>query len=70
MGWTRGRGLGRASLTLGAVLLAGAGAAWGWRNIALGAGILLVGGMLLTPRTVRVPDGAGEPTALWKEAGV
>jgi amino acid transporter len=63
-------GLGLVIAGFNAVLLAGAGAAWGWHNIALGAGILVVSGMLLTPRTVGVPARAGEPTALWKKAGV
>jgi hypothetical protein len=63
-------GLGLLIAGFNAVLLAGAGAAWGWRNIALGVGILAISGILLTPRTARLPARALEDTQVWKKAGV
>jgi amino acid transporter len=43
-------GLGLLIAGFNAVLLAGAGAAWGWRNIALGVVVLMVNVVLFTPR--------------------
>ena len=48
-------GLGLVLAAFNTVLLAGAGAAWGWRNIALGVAVLGANVVLLTPRR----DGAG-----------
>jgi amino acid transporter len=57
-------GLGLVIAVFNTVLLAGAGTAWGWRNIALGVAALMVVVVLLTPRgagrqgeiDVRSPD--------------
>jgi amino acid transporter len=43
-------GLGLVLAVVNTVLLAGAGAAWGWRNIALGVAVLMASVVLLTPR--------------------
>jgi amino acid transporter len=43
-------GLGLALAVFNTVLLAGAGAAWGWHNIALGVAVLIANVVLLTPR--------------------
>ena len=43
-------GLGLFLAAFNTVLLAGAGAAWGWHNIALGIGVLIASVVLLTPR--------------------
>ena len=43
-------GLGLLIAGFNTVLLAGAGAAWGWRNIALGVVVLMANVVLLTPR--------------------
>jgi amino acid transporter len=43
-------GLGLCLALFNTVLLAGAGAAWGWRNIALGVAVLMANVVLLTPR--------------------
>jgi amino acid transporter len=43
-------GLGLVIAVFNTVLLAGAGAAWGWRNIALGVVVLVANVVLLTPR--------------------
>ena len=46
-------GLGLLIAAFNTVLLAGAGAAWGWHNIALGVAVLLVNVVLLTPHSGR-----------------
>ena len=43
-------GLGLFLAVFNTVLLAGAGAAWGWHNIALGVAVLIANVVLLTPR--------------------
>ena len=43
-------GLGLVLAAFNTVLLAGAGAAWGWHNIALGVAVLIANVVLLTPR--------------------
>jgi two-component system, sensor histidine kinase len=43
-------GLGLLLAAFNTVLLAGAGAAWGWRNIALGVAVLMANVVLFTPR--------------------
>ena len=43
-------GLGLLLAAFNTVLLAGAGAAWGWRNIALGVAVLVANVVLFTPR--------------------
>jgi len=49
-------GLGLFLAGFNTVLLAGAGAAWGWRNIALGIGVLTANVVLLTPRAAGRED--------------
>ncbi len=46
-------GLGLLIAGFNTVLLAGAGAAWGWRNIALGVAVLMLNVVLLTPHSGR-----------------
>jgi amino acid transporter len=46
-------GLGLLIAVFNTVLLAGAGAAWGWHNIALGVAVLMVNVVLLTPHAGR-----------------
>ena len=53
-------GLGLLIAGFNTVLLAGAGAAWGWRNIALGVVVLMANVVLLTPRH----GGAGRPVEI------
>jgi amino acid transporter len=49
-------GLGLCLAGFNTVLLAGAGAAWGWRNIALGVVVLMANVVLLTPRSAGRED--------------
>jgi amino acid transporter len=53
-------GFGLSVAVFNTVLLAGAGAAWGWHNIVLGVVILVVAAALFTPRAALFPTRAGD----------